>query len=1000
VRRTLGSITAGPPRRARALAAAGAGPDTVVALALPRSVESVVATLATLKAGAAFLPLDPEYPAERIAHMLADSAPAVVLTDHRWPLAESLDGRTVLPVDDELWAFHDDHDLPGTAHPGHAAYIIYTSGSTGRPKGVVVSRGNFANLLAFHRAEVGAAVERARPGRRLTVALTASLSFDASLEGFLWLAAGHELHLIGDDVRRDAAALVRHAERTGIDVLDLTPTYADQLIEEGLLTRCPPALLLLGGEATGQALWTTLRDAPDLIAYNLYGPTECTVDALYHRLADSERPLIGRPLGNLRAYVLDSRLNPVPAGVPGELYLAGAGLARGYLNRPELTAERFVACPFEPGERMYRTGDLVRRRPDGDLDYLGRTDQQVKIRGFRIELGEIETALTSQPGVLQAAVLPYEQGPGGARLVAYLVGPAASDPAELRAAVAAELPAHMVPAAFVGLEVLPLNANGKLDRSALPAPDFAEFAGGRAARTAEEEILCGLFAEVLGVERVGADDDFFALGGHSLLATRLLSRVRSVLGVELGVRDVFEAPTVAGLAARSGAAAGRPVLSGGVERPERVPLSFAQQRLWLIDRMEGPSALYNVPVALRLGGELDVAALEAALGDVVTRHESLRTLVAEADGEPYQRILPPEEARVAVERRDCPADALADAVDEESRRPFDLAAEPPFRATLLRTAEESHVLLLVLHHIVSDGWSMGPLLRDLSTAYAVRSGGEVPVVEPLPVQYADYALWQRRLLGEESDENGLLSRQLDYWREILTDLPEELALPVDRARGVVASHRGDRVVLPLGVELHRGLVGLSRVHRVTLFMTVQAALAALLTRLGAGTDVPIGTVVAGRSDEALDELVGFFVNTLVLRTDTAGDPSFAELLGRVRESDLGAFGHQDVPFERLVEELNPARSLARHPLFQVMLVLQSNEQAELELPGLHVETLPAGTGVAKFDLNVIMEEVFGPDGEPAGIDCAIDFATDLFDRETVESLAVWFGRLLRAVVER
>ncbi|MEV8324225.1 amino acid adenylation domain-containing protein [Kitasatospora sp. NPDC056731] len=997
---TFAELNARANRLARALADEGAGPDTVVALAVPRSVESVVATLATLKAGAAFLPLDPEYPAERIAHMLADSAPAVVLTDHRWPLAEPLDGRTVLPVDDELWAFHDDHDLPGTAHPGHAAYIIYTSGSTGRPKGVVVSRGNFANLLAFHRAEVGAAVERARPGRRLTVALTASLSFDASLEGFLWLAAGHELHLIGDDVRRDAAALVRHAERTGIDVLDLTPTYADQLIEEGLLTRCPPALLLLGGEATGQALWTTLRDAPDLIAYNLYGPTECTVDALYHRLADSERPLIGRPLGNLRAYVLDSRLNPVPAGVPGELYLAGAGLARGYLNRPELTAERFVACPFEPGERMYRTGDLVRRRPDGDLDYLGRTDQQVKIRGFRIELGEIETALTSQPGVLQAAVLPYEQGPGGARLVAYLVGPAASDPAELRAAVAAELPAHMVPAAFVALEALPLNANGKLDRSALPAPDFAEFAGGRAARTAEEEILCGLFAEVLGVERVGADDDFFALGGHSLLATRLLSRVRSVLGVELGVRDVFEAPTVAGLAARSGAAAGRPVLSGGAERPERVPLSFAQQRLWLIDRMEGPSALYNVPVALRLDGELDVAALEAALGDVVARHESLRTLVAEADGEPYQRILSPEEARVTVERRDCPADALADAVDEESRRPFDLAAEPPFRATLLRTAEESHVLLLVLHHIVSDGWSMGPLLRDLSTAYAVRSGGEVPVVEPLPVQYADYALWQRRLLGEESDENGLLSRQLDYWRGILTDLPEELALPVDRARGVVASHRGDRVVLPLGVELHRGLVGLSRAHRVTLFMTVQAALAALLTRLGAGTDVPIGTVVAGRSDEALDELVGFFVNTLVLRTDTAGDPSFAELLGRVRESDLGAFGHQDVPFERLVEELNPARSLARHPLFQVMLVLQSNEQAELELPGLRVETLPAGTGVAKFDLNVIMEEVFGPDGEPAGIDCAIDFATDLFDRETVESLAVRFGRLLRAVVER
>ncbi|WP_344571013.1 amino acid adenylation domain-containing protein, partial [Kitasatospora viridis] len=993
---TFAELNARANRLARALAEAGAGPDAVVALALPRSVESVVAVLAVLKAGAAFLSLDPGYPAERLAFMLADAAPAVVLTDEGWPLAEVLDGHTVLPVDEELWSYQDAHDLPDATDPAHAAYVIHTSGSTGRPKGVLVTRGNFANLLAAHRAELTAAAERARPGRPLRVALSASLAFDTALEGFLWLAAGHELHLIGDDVRRDAAALVRHAEQARLDVLDLTPTFADQVIEEGLLTRCPPALLTLGGEATGQALWTTLRQVPGLVAYNVYGPTECTVDALLHPFAATERPLIGHPLGNTRGHVLDEQLRPVPAGVPGELYLAGAGLARGYLNRPDLTAERFVACPFEPGARMYRTGDLVRRRPDGDLEYLGRTDHQVKIRGFRIELGEIETALTAQPGVLQAAVLPHEQGTGGARLVAYLAGPPELDTAELRARLAAELPAHMVPAAFVRLDALPLNANGKLDRTALPAPDFAAFAGsGRAARTAEEEILCGLFAEVLGVEKVGVDDDFFALGGHSLLATRLLSRVRSVLGVELGVRDVFEAPTVAGLAARSGAVAGRPVLSATAGRPERVPLSFAQQRLWLIDRMEGPSALYNVPVALRLDGELDQQALTDALGDLVARHESLRTLIAETDGEPHQRVLPA--APLALELCDCPAAEVADAVAQESRRPFDLAAEMPFRATLLRSAEERHVLVLVLHHIASDGWSMGPLLRDLSMAYAVRSGGELPVWEELPVQYPDYAIWQRELLGEETDPESLVARQLAYWREALAELPEELALPVDRSRGAVASHRGDRVVLPLGAELHRGLVGLSRAHRVTLFMTVQAALAALLTRLGAGTDVPIGSVVAGRSDEALDELVGFFVNTLVLRTDTSGDPSFAELLGRVREVDLGAFGHQDVPFERLVEELNPVRSLARHPLFQVMLVLQSNEDAELEMPGLRVEALPAGTGVAKFDLNVIMEEVFGPDGEPAGIDCAIDFATDLFDRESVEALAERFGRLLRTV---
>ncbi|MFD0403696.1 condensation domain-containing protein, partial [Kitasatospora sp. NPDC127121] len=723
------------------------------------------------------------------------------------------------------------------------------------------------------------------------------------------------------------------------------------------------------------------------------------VDTLVHPLAATEQPVLGRTVAGTQAYVLDEWLNPVPAGVPGELYLAGAGLARGYLNRPGLTAERFVACPFASGERMYRTGDLVRRSREGELEYLGRTDQQVKIRGFRIELGEIEQVLVRHDAVRQAVVTTRESDDGDRRLVAYcaVTEQIPGIALDLREFVARALPGYMVPAAVVPLTALPLTGSGKVDHRALPAPDFAEFAGGRAARTAAEEILCGLFAEVLGIAGVGIDDDFFALGGHSLLATRLLSRVRSVLGVELGVRDVFEAPTVAGLAARSGAGVGRLVLSAEAERPERVPLSFAQQRLWLIDRMEGPSGLYNLPVLLRLGGGLDVAALEAALGDVVARHESLRTLVAEVDGEPYQRILPPDEARVTVE-------VLPVGTDPEScvDRPFDLSADLPMRVQVIPGGSDGDLLVLVLHHIAGDGWSMGPLLRDLSTAYAVRSGGEVSVVEPLPVQYADYALWQRGLLGEESDSGSVVSRQLDYWRGVLDGLPEELALPVDRARGVVASHRGDRVVLPLGVELHRGLVGLSRAHRVTLFMTVQAALAALLTRLGAGTDVPIGTVVAGRSDEALDELVGFFVNTLVLRTDTAGDPSFAELLGRVRESDLGAFGHQDVPFERLVEELNPARSLARHPLFQVMLLLEGDRTASAPLTlGALPATVQSTVGsVAKFDLSIGMGETFDADGEPAGLECAIDFATDLFDRETVESLAVWFGRLLRAVVER
>ncbi|MEV7942015.1 condensation domain-containing protein, partial [Kitasatospora sp. NPDC088264] len=638
------------------------------------------------------------------------------------------------------------------------------------------------------------------------------------------------------------------------------------------------------------------------------------------------------------------------------------------------------------------------------IEYLGRTDDQVKIRGFRIELGEIEQALTRHPAVRQTVVTVRESSEGDRRLVAYCAvdGAAAPELAHaLRRFAGESLPGYMVPAAVVPLDALPLTGSGKVDRRALPAPDFAALAaaGGRTARSPQEEILCGLLAEVLGLDAVGADDDFFALGGHSLLATRLLSRVRSVLGVELGIRDVFEAPTAAGLAGRLDAGCDRLALSARAERPERVPLSFAQQRLWLIDRMEGPSALYNLPLVLRVTGELDAAALELALGDLVARHESLRTVIEEEDGTPYQRIRPAEAARVPVEP--LPGGTAPEAC---TSRPFDLAAELPIRAHLIPAGRDEHLLVLVLHHIAGDGWSMGPLLRDLAVAYAARVAGAAPEQAPLRVQYADYALWQRELLGEGEGEGegqaqgGLLSRQLAYWRDALADLPEELALPADRPRGAVASHRGDRIVHPLGAELHRELVTLTRSQRVTMFMTVQAALAALLTRLGAGTDVPIGSVVAGRSDEALDDLVGFFVNTLVLRTDTSGDPSFTELLARVRETQLDAHAHQDVPFERLVEELNPARSLARHPLFQVMLVMQGDgDAAPLDAAGLDVSVEPSGGAVAKFDLSVGIGESFDADGAPAGLECVIDFATDLFDRETAEAIALRLGRLLAAV---
>uniref|UniRef100_UPI00117FA311 condensation domain-containing protein n=1 Tax=Streptomyces tricolor TaxID=68277 RepID=UPI00117FA311 len=675
---------------------------------------------------------------------------------------------------------------------------------------------------------------------------------------------------------------------------------------------CPPDV---------RAFWSAGR-----LMVNAYGPTEATVDSCFAvcgpELGTGPAP-IGRPVFNTRVYVLDEALRPVPVGTPGELYVAGARLARGYLGRPDLTAGRFVADPFgNPGDRMYRTGDLATWRRDGQLEFLGRADHQVKVRGYRIELGEIENVLTTHPDIARTAVIVREDRPGDQRIVAYVVpadGVDGPDMAELRELAARRLPSFMVPSAFVRLEALPLTAHEKLDHKALPAPGYAGGEAGRPPRDAREEVLCALFAEVLGVERVGIDDSFFDLGGHSLLGIQLISRVRTAFGVELSVRDLFEAPTVAGVAARLGDAAGARAALVPMARPERLPLSFAQQRLWFLHRLEGPSATYNVPMRLRLPGAPDVAALRAALGDLVQRHESLRTVFPEADGTPYQHILEGEAARPVLDTVASAPERIDGDVAEAARHAFDLTAELPLRATLFTAGPDEHVLLLLMHHIAGDGWSMGPLARDLSLAYAARRAGRAPEWEPLPVQYADYTLWQREVLGEESAADSVLSRQIEHWRTALAGLPERLELPLDRPRPEVAAYRGRSVDFAFDAGLHRDITRLARERQASVFMVVQAALAALLTRLGAGTDIPIGTPVAGRGDDALEDLVGFFVNTLVLRTDTSGGPSFAELLDRVRETNLAAYAHQDVPFERLVEIVNPTRSLAHHPLFQVML---------------------------------------------------------------------------------
>ncbi|MGW3313848.1 amino acid adenylation domain-containing protein, partial [Streptomyces sp. NPDC001073] len=968
-------------RLARVLVERGAGPERFVAVALPRSADLVIALLAVLKTGAAYVPVDPDYPADRIAYILDDAAPMCVVTAESGGV-EVPDGITRVFLDE-----HSEAELPVSLDPSTPAYVIYTSGSTGRPKGVVVEHRSVVDYVSW-------AVEM-YPGVRGNALLHSPASFDLTVTVlFAPLVSGG--CVVVADLEEDPAVEEALAA-VPLSFAKVTPSHI-ALLDALPGVFSPSGHLVVGGEQlTGEQLEQWRRAHPAATVVNEYGPTEATVGCVAYQLVPGQLALagpvpIGRPSWNTRVYVLDSGLLPVPVGVAGDLYVAGEGVARGYLNRPGLTAERFVADPYgSPGSRMYRTGDLVRRNSDGELEYLGRVDDQVKVRGFRIELGEIESVLAGHPDVAQATVIVREDRPGDKRLVGYAVSPA--DPLTLRTHAAKVLPEYMVPSVIVPLDALPLTPNGKLDRRALPAPEFAADGMGRAPRTPQEEVLCQVFAEVLGVERVSVDDNFFELGGHSLLATRLVSRVRSVLGVELGIRVLFEAPTVAGLVERlAGAGVGRAVLRA-VERPERVPVSFAQRRLWFLNRLEGPSATYNIPLVVRLRGELDLKALELALTDVVGRHESLRTVFVEVDRQPYQRILSLEEAAPALVVRESDRERVSADIADVSAYAFDLSSEIPVRAWVFQVALDEWVLVAVVHHIAGDGWSLGPLARDLASAYGARCAGVVPEWEPLPVQYADYTLWQRELLGDEGDAG-----QVEFWRGELADAPEELALPFDRPRPMVASHTGGVVELELDAGVHRNVVGLARECGASVFMVVQAAVSGLLSRLGAGADIPIGSPVAGRLDEALDDLVGFFVNTLVLRADVSGDPSFAELVERVRETDLRAFGAQDVPFERLVEVLNPVRSMGRHPLFQVALAFQNAPVSDLVMPGLDVEIAPAGTQVAKFDLSFNLAETFTGEGEPAGITGGIEFATDLFDRSTVERMAGWLARFLEQVL--
>ncbi|MFN0056081.1 MAG: amino acid adenylation domain-containing protein [Planctomycetales bacterium] len=1009
---TYAELNARANRLAHHLIDLGVGPERLVGVCLERSIEMVVGLLATLKAGGGYLPLDPEYPAARLAQMLADAAPTVVLSTHsareRLPqsaavlLLDATETRDML----NCAASHDplDGERICPLRPQHLAYVIYTSGSTGVPKGVVLPHVTLVNLMNWQTP--------AGSGGR--VAQFTSIGFDVSLQEVLYaLVWGLSVVVVDSQTRLDPRRMAAFIAQQGVTDLFIPNVVLEYLAEAALETNCAlPALANIYQAGEALTITPTLRrffaKHPGCRLHNHYGPAETHVVTSAILTSDSanwpDRPDIGSPLWNTRVYVLDGALEPVPVGVTGELYIAGVGLARGYLNRPGLTAERFVADPYavQPGGRMYRTGDLARWRGDGTLAFVGRADQQVKIRGFRIELGEIEAALVAQTGVGQATVMARDSGPRGKQLVAYVV-PAPGmtvDQALLRRELGARLPDYMVPSAFVFLDQLPLTRNGKVDRKALPAPEMDRRHLEQsvvAPRTPVEELLAGIWSSVLGVEQVGIHDSFFELGGHSLLATKVTARVRDALQVELPVRSLFEAPTVAELAARIEQTRSDPPAAGilplrPAPRNGRLPLSFAQERLWFLDQLDPGSATYNIPWIHRLRGPLNVAALERSLQEIVRRHAALRTTFVLVDSQPQVVVLEPAPFHLTVtdlqgvseNGREAEAQRLA---VEEAGRPFDLARDVMLRAQLLPLGDQDHFLVVTIHHIASDGWSMGVFERELTALYEAFAKNEPSPLPQLPIQYVDYSMWQRTWLRDAE-----LDRQLAYWKQQLTGTPAVLELPTDFPRPTVARYRGAHREIVLDASLTQALHALSRRQGVTPFMTLLAAFQVLLARYSGQEDVSVGTSIAGRNRTEVEGLIGFFINSLVVRTDLSGNPTVRELLGRVREVTLGAYSHQDLPFEKLVEELSPERSLSHSPLFQVMFVLQNTPWSSLEFPGVAVSRLAIDNATAKLDLLLSLGE---QDGQLRG---TLEYNTDLFQATTIERLIGHFQVLLEGIV--
>ena len=984
---------------ARYLQKSGVGPEVIVGISMERSADMIVAMLGALKAGGAYVPIDPNYPQERIEYMINDSQLSVLLTQERLQSSMPTSDAEIVCIDSEWSAIEGEaaENLENQTNVANLAYVIYTSGSTGRPKGTLLNHIGFSNFATGFIRAMGVTGDS-------RVLQFASISFDASVaEIYLALLAGATLHIAKQEILLSVVELSKLLQEQGITAVSLPPSMLTILPEQNL-----PALesVISAGEAC-------TRDIVDRWAQNRrflngYGPTEGTVGASWSIIKDLPEEVtnisIGKAIQNKKIYILDQNLNPVPVGVAGELHIGGVGLARGYHNRPDLTAEKFVPNPFTKtaGERMYKSGDLAKYLADGTIEFLGRIDHQVKIRGFRIELGEIEEVLMTHPTVQTAAVIAREDKPGDKRLVAYFVVDQKSDheptTSELYSFLKEKLPEYMVPSFFMMMEALPLTPNGKINRKALPAPEQGRPELGRAfiaPRTPVEQLVADIMAQVLELEKVGVHDDFFELGGHSLLGVKLQSRIRGTFEIELPLRDLFENPTVAQLATVIEKAKltdqefEAPPIEP-VSRDLELPLSFSQQRLWFLDQLEPNSPFYNIPTALRLSGKLNIDALEKSLAEIIRRHESLRTTFKAVRGKPHQVIAENFElnidkvdlSAIAAEEREAEVLRLA---KEDAQKPFDLSNGPLLRVALMSLDEEENVILFNMHHIISDGWSVGVLIQEVAALYQSFSENKPSTLPELPVHYADFAYWQRNWL-----QGDVMEAQLNYWRDQLDSRAFVLDLPTDRPRLAAQTFRGAVKSKKLPDELLVSLKALSQKEGVSLFMTLLAAFKTLLYRYSGQEHINVGTPHANRNRLETENLIGFFINTLVLHTDLSNNPGFKELLQRVKDVAFGAYRYQDIPFETLVEELQPERDLSHTPLFQVMFVLQNAPMQSLELPGLTFNPIQAPSGTAKFDLSLII-------GEDGGFSASFEYNTDLFDESTIERILNHFQTLLEAV---